>query len=186
VTAFGIARADGLITEPFALTGDGFPAYSRPLPSGFILFAEFKRPPDLRPIATSTFSANVDVLPDFQITTDRILGNGSSAVCDDGPAPFEPIGGVPAVANGNFDANPRAVNDFSCRFDVRQGAIGPCTRDGSGTDRFASNETVVQFCAIIGAEMAFPEGDTRLTIRGRDVLGRPGPPTTILIRVDPQ
>jgi hypothetical protein len=187
VTAFGVARADGLITEPFAMTGDGIPAYSRPLPNGFLLYVEFKRPPDFRPIATSTLSADVDELPDFQIVADRPLGNGSETVCDDGPAPDEMAGGVPAVANGDFESNPRAVNDFSCRFDVRTlSGTGPCTRNGFGADVFESSASVIQFCAIIGSEVALPEGDTRFTVRGRDTLGRPGPPRSILIRVDPQ
>ncbi len=187
VTAFGIARADGLLLEPFAMTGDGDLAYQRPLPNSFILYAEFKQGPDLRPIGTGTFSANSNVLPDFQIVSSRALGNGSVAVCDDGPSPFEPIGGVPPAVGPIFEDNALAVNDFACRFDARTGgSSGPCTRDGSGNDVFASDDSVVQFCAIIGAEVAFPEGDTLLTIRGRDVLGRTGPPMSILIRIDPQ
>lgn len=187
MTAFGVARADGLIVRPFAMTGDRIPAYSRPLPNGFILYVEFKRPPDLRPVATSTLSDDVDELPAFQIVADRPLGNGSAAVCDDGPLPDEAAGGVPAVANGDFESNPRAVNDFSCRFDVRTASgTGPCTRNGFGADAFDSSESVIQFCAIIGAEVALPVGDTRFTARVRDTLGRPGPPRSILIRVDPQ
>ncbi len=166
------------------MSGGDTPAYRRPIGNGFILYAEFKRPADLRPIATSTFNQNIDALPDFQIVSDRPLGDGSAAVCDAGPAPNLPTGGVPAVAGGNFESNPQAVNDFSCRFDVRTGgSSGPCTRNGSGSDVFASNQTEVQFCAIVGAEIAFPLGDTRLTVRVRDQLGRPGPPMSILVRV---
>lgn len=184
-TAMGIARADGLITQPIGQTSDGLPIYHRPLASGFFLFAEFRRPPDQRPIGTNTF--NPGGLPDFQIAVNRALGNGSSAVCDSGPAPGEPIGGVPAISNADFAANPAAVNDLACRFDARTSTgTGPCTRNGFGADVFASPQSVVQFCALIGAELAFASGDTVVTARGRDTLGRVGLPLSIVVRVDPQ
>jgi hypothetical protein len=175
------------MTDPVGSGPGGVPIYRRPLPSGFILFAEFKRPPDLRPIGTSTFNANPNLLPDFQVAVTRLLGNGSAAVCDDGPAPAEPAGGVPAIAGGDFGANPPAVNDFSCRFDARTATgTGPCTRNGFGVEVFRSTDTVLQFCAIIGAELAFQEGDTVVTVRARDTLGRVGQPMSMIVRVDPQ
>lgn len=168
------------------MTGDGVVAYRRPLPSGFLLYVELKRPLDFRPIGTSTLSDDIDELPDFQIAADFPLGDGSALVCDAGPAPEQLVGGVPALPGGNFDANPRAVNDFSCRFDLRTNTgTGPCTRNGFGVDVFVSEESVVQFCALIGSELSLRVGDTRFTARGRDVLGRPGPPKSIVIRVDP-
>ncbi len=187
MTALGIARADGLITQPFSTAPGGIAVYRRPLPSGFILFAEFKRPPDLRPIGTNTFNPNPNFLPDFQIAVTRALGDGSPAVCDDGPAPSDFIGGVPAIVGGDFAANPPAVNDLACRFDPRTSTgTGPCTRNGFGVDVFASSETTLQFCAVIGAEIAFHEGDTTVTVRARDTLGRVGVAQSIIVRVDPQ
>lgn len=186
-TALGIARADGLMTDPFATGPGGVEIYRRPLGSGFILYAEFKRPPDLRPIGTSTQNPDPNSLPDFQIKVSRPLGNGSAAVCDDGPAPGETIGGVPAIPGSDFGASAPAVNDLSCRFDVRTATgTGPCTRNGFGVDVFRSSESVLQFCAVIGAELDFPEGDTTVTVRGRDTLGRVGQPRSIIVRVDPQ
>jgi len=46
----------------------------------------------------------------------------------------------------------------------------------------------VQFCSELGggAEIAFPPGDTRVSARVTDVLGQPGPPASIIIRVLPK
>ena len=169
------------------MTAGGLAIYRRPLASGFVLFAEFKRPPDLRPIGTSTLNPDPNSLPDFQIAVSRALGNGSAAVCDNGPAPSSPIGGVPAIPDAQFAAFAPAVNDLACRFDSRTATgTGPCTRNGFGADVFASVETVLQFCAIVGSELAFPVGDTVVTVRGRDTLGRVGVPRSIVVRVDPE
>ena len=47
--------------------------------------------------------------------------------------------------------------------------------------------TRVQFCPAlgIGSELAFPVGDTRVTARVTDIIGQPGPPSSIIIRVLP-
>lgn len=187
-TALGIARADGLITQPIGSNFAGVPIYERPLSSGFILYAEFRRPPDLRPIGTVTLNSDPTKLPDFQIAVSRPLGNGSVAVCDSGPAPSEVIGGVPAIPSLEFGANALAVNDLACRFDSRTaaGVNGPCTRNGFGVEVFANGTSVLQFCSIIGAELAFPEGDTVVSVRARDTLGRVGLPRSMIVRVVPQ
>ncbi len=181
VTVAGVALADGTVTQPF-IEG-GVPVYRRFVGSGFFLFVEMERPADLLPIGTVVFQPGG--LPDFRIAVDRAIGDGSPAVCDDGPVP-EPAGGVPALPGADFGANPNTVNDFSCRFEVRTAVgTGPCTRDGFGNDAFVSTDSEVQFCALIGVELAFPVGDTRVTVAGTDVLGRPGAPTSIIIRVTP-
>ena len=157
-----------------------------------MIYAEFKRGQTLRPIGTQTFNSNPsdpNLLPDFQIFALEKLGNGSSAVCDDGPAPFRPIGGVPGVNPPMFGGTQQsadAVNDFSCRFNARTpGGTGPCTRNALGVDQFASPQSELQFCSIggVGAEIAFPVGDTKLFVRGRDTLGVSGPPASIIVRV---
>ena len=145
-----------------------------------------KRPPDFVSIGRITHNT-FGGLPDFRIAADRPVGDGSPAVCDDGPVPL-PIGGVPAIPDADFGSNIGAVNDFSCRFTPRtQGGTvnGPCTRNGFDADSFVSEESVVQFCGLIGAELGFPVGRTRITAAGTDIRGRPGPPQSIVINVIP-
>ena len=126
------------------------------------------------------------MLPDLQTLLSRALGNGSLAVCDQGPAP--PIGGVPATVPRVFadtQAVANAINDMSCRFDVRAASVQACTRDAFGTYAFTNPESTVQFCTSpgVGIELAFPLGDTIVTARVRDVLGQPGHPSSIAVRV---
>jgi len=184
VTAFGVARADGLIVAANGIGAGGFPFYRRPLPNGFVVYVEMARPPGGLPIDTRTLSSDPDILPAFQISSSGRLGDGSVAVCDAGPVPLSPLGGVPAIAGGDFASNPRAVNDLACRFDVRtRSGTGPCTRTGTGEDTFVDLASEVQFCGAVGAGLALPGGRTVLTVRGTDVLGRPGPPVSIAIIV---
>jgi hypothetical protein len=136
------------------------------------------------------FNSNLNdpnALPSFQIITSRPLGNGSASVCDKGPPPM--IGGVPAVdppTFGGSQAAANAINDLSCRFDARTAGSLACTRDAfQQVEGFVSSASTVQFCTNpgVGAEIAFPLGDTTLTARVLDVLGQPGPPASIVIRV---
>jgi hypothetical protein len=191
ITAFGVARADGVVVNTIGPEDHGYLTYVRP-PSGFLIFVEAKPGLSGRPVGTSTFNrdpTNPDVLPDLQIEASRALGNGSLAVCDLGPAPTKPLGGVPAVdppAFGGSQADSDAINDFSCRFDARSTSSLACTRDPfQQTDTFVGQNSSVQFCSTtgVGSEMAFPLGDTILTVRVRDVLGQPGHPVSIVIRV---
>ncbi|MEO8601039.1 MAG: hypothetical protein ABI629_00535 [bacterium] len=188
ITAFGVARADG---QPIASIGpqdDGYPTFVRP-PSGFIIYIEAKPGISGRPVGSVTFAsdeANPNVLPDLQIVVSRPLGNGSAAVCDDGPSPL-PVGGVPAVvppAFGGTQAASNAINDLACRFDARTTTAQACTRDGFVNYVFTAQSTI-QFCTSpgVGSELAFPAGDTIVTARVRDVLGQPGLAKSIAIRV---
>jgi hypothetical protein len=158
--------------------------------SGFLIYIEARPGVSGRPVGTSTFNYSAtdpNVLPDLQLVASRVLGNGSTAVCDTGPVPRP--GGVPAVSPplfGGTQAVSNAINDFGCRFDARTSSSLACTRDAfQQTESFVDGRSTVQFCTSlgIGTEMAFPPGDTILTARVRDLIGQPGPPVSIVIRV---
>jgi hypothetical protein len=191
ITHFGVARADGQITQPIGTNVEGFPIYSRPLPQGFFIIVEGQPGPFGRPVGTNTFNwspFDPNLLPDLQILTRRLLGNGSSVVCDDGDPP--PPGGVPAIDPPQFggsQASADAINDFACRFNARVVGSDACTKDLLGVSTFVNPLSSIQFCPRvgIGAEVAFPAGDTKLTVRLRDVQGRPSDaPASIIIRVE--
>ena len=193
ITAFGVARADGNVVSTIGPEDHGFLTYVRQS-RGFFIFVEAKPGISGRPVGTVTFNSSVhdpNVLPDFQIEASRALGNGSLAVCDTGPSPSN-LGGVPAVnpaVFGGSQAVSNAINDFSCRFDARTTSMLACTRDAfEQTPDFVGSDSTVQFCttAGVGAEIAFPVGDTILTARVRDVVGQPGPPMSIVVRVLPE
>ena len=184
VTFLGVARADGQPTMPIGTAADGTPVFLRPLGFGFFLVVEAMPGPSGRPVGTQTFNANG--LPNLQIVVSRPLGNGSPAVCDSmGPN----IGGVPAVDPPDFggsQASINAINDLGCRFDARTADLA-CTRNASDDPAFVATRTTVQFCPTvdIGAEIAFPDGDTRVTARVTDASGQPGLTASIIIRVTP-
>ncbi|MBX3026030.1 hypothetical protein KF840_14070 [bacterium] len=167
---------------------DGYLTYVRP-PSGFLIYIEARPGISGRPVGVTTFNSSPtdpNVLPDLQVLVSRALGNGSPAVCDEGPAP--PIGGVPASNTRVFDgtqAVANAINDLSCRFDARSTSIQACTRDSFGTYAFTNPTSTVQFCTSpgVGVELSFPLGDTIVSARVRDVVGQPGQPSSIAIRV---
>lgn len=128
--------------------------------------------------------------PNLQIEVSQPLGNGSPAVCDtSGPA----AGGVPATDPPSFDsvdAIVGALNDLGCRF--IDGCGMPCGRSGDSCAKvpptddygFVENDSTIQFCGgPINRFIAFPPGDTLVTVRVSDELGNPGPPAQIVIHV---
>jgi hypothetical protein len=149
-----------------------------------------------KPVSPRTYQPNLLTFPDLQIWTSRDLGNGSTEVCDRPearPGATPAIGGgVPATSPLDFALTPEniaRVNDFACRF--RDGQDQPFGRlDGeqcvllrSGDYGFASQESQIQFCAMVDAALAFPSGETQITVRLRDVDGNLGPPRTMFVRV---
>ena len=188
VTFMGVARADGTVTAPDEIAGDGTPIYVRPLPQGFFLVVEAKQGPNNRPVGQTTISDDPQELPSLQIVVSRPLGDGSAIVCDD-MLPL--LGGVPAVDPPRFDAaSAPAINDFACRFSPRTfgsspSVQGPCTVNANGDYAFVAAGTRVQFCPDAGIDtaIAFPSGDTRVTARVTDLFGAPGQPAAIIIRV---
>jgi hypothetical protein len=53
----------------------------------------------------------------------------------------------------------------------------------SGEYDFVNGASTLQFCAFVDAVMVFPIGDTRLTVRLRDVNGNVGAPMAFVVRV---
>ncbi len=190
VSYFALARADGSILEPSGTTPGGIPVYVRPSGAGFYLVIEGAPGPSGAPVGLSTFREDLASLPDLQIVASRALGDGSTAVCDVTP----PGGGVPAVDPADFSSTPAiiaAINDFACRFRDGQGnpsGVGPadaCTLFPSGDFGFVNPGSTVQYCAQVSRFIAFPEGDTVLTARLRDILGNVGAEAQIVVRVQP-
>lgn len=191
ITAFGVARADGRVVVPIPPDGSAAPVFLRPA-SGFLIYVEAKPGVSGRSVGQQTFDsdpADPNILPDLQIVSSRPLGNGSAAVCDTGPPLSSTAGGVPGVDPpqfGGMQATSNAINDLSCRFEARIASSLACTRDGfSQIESYVAAGSTMQFCTNpgVGAELAFPAGDTHLTVRVLDVVGQPGPPASIIIRV---
>lgn len=191
ITHLGLARADD---QPLVAQGNdaaGRPIYASPLGFGIVIIIEGR--PDAQGGRLGNTAYSASGLPDLQMIVSRPLGNGSPIVCDTRP-PL--LGGVPAPDPLVFTDAPGesdAINDLGCRVDARtvpndggtgQG-LGPCTRNANGEGAFVDSATKVQFCPAlgVGAELAFPLGDTRVTARATDVLGQPGPPASIIIRI---
>jgi len=189
ITHLGIARADGSVPTPIAHTQDGTPIYLRLVPHGFFLIVEARPGPSNRPVGTTTYNSvpgDPNALPNLQMVVSLALGNGSAAVCDAGPNP--PIGGVPATNPPMFGGSQQsadAINDLGCRFEARTTSPDACTRNSSQEASFVNSNSRVQFCPVvgIGSEIAFARGDTRVTVRATDIIGQPGAPATIIIRV---
>ncbi|MCX8070916.1 MAG: hypothetical protein N3C12_00495 [Candidatus Binatia bacterium] len=196
VTFLGITRADGTLVEPTDVTDDGTPVYTRRGGFGFGLVIEGKPGTSGKPVSPRTFQPDLVTFPDLQIWTSRDLGNGSPEVCDRAEARpgATPVagGGVPATNPVNFELsvdNIARVNDFACRF--RDGQDQPfgryegeqCMLLASGDYGFASQESQVQFCAMVDAAIAFPTGETLITVRLRDVDGNVGPSRSMIVRV---
>jgi hypothetical protein len=183
-----------VIVEPLPdPTVDGVPIYAVPNNFGFIIVVEGR--PGSSGKALSTFGtvdnqASGSSRADLQVLADRSLGNGSTAVCDVGPAP-DPLGGVPGADPIDFGSSQtvtNAINDFACRFDVHNTSVTACTLDDLGNWAFASKEVVVQtrqFCTApaIGREMAFPSGDTLLVVQLLDTAGNLGDQARLVLRV---
>jgi hypothetical protein len=190
ITFFGLATAFNSVLTPNTTDNFGRPVYVRSIGAAFFIVVEVKPGPGGAP-GRKVFNSNPDdptARPDLQILSNRDLGNGSVAVCDNGPLPDAPLGGVPGIDPPDFDPTSQvvadALNDFGCRFDVHT-PDSPCTNNDAGNPAFVSPDTTVQYCslAVIGAEMHFPKGDTLLTVQVRDAGGHIGLPASFVVRV---
>jgi hypothetical protein len=185
---FGVTAADDSLEEP---TVDGeIPIYQRSFGFGFSLVIEAGRGASGRPVGSETFA--IAGLPDVLVQATRALGDGSGAVCDNHEPTF---GGVPGIDPPRLE-DPGAIadplNDFGCRFIDGTGATQgrpcalSCIRYDNGEFRCKDEgNTERQFCAPISVPLQFPDGDTLVTVRVRDVAGNPGPPKQLIIRVSP-
>lgn len=196
ITYVGLARPDDTIIDPVGVTGQGWPIYERPFGYLFSIVVEAKPGPSRRRVGLNTFRSSLSdptLRPDFEIIVSRPLGNGSATVCDDMP-PM--IGGVPASTTF-ITTQPisNAINDFGCRFvdgSGNPGGRGPdeaCTMFEDGLSHFVvtqgANASTAQFCAGIAEPFKFPDGDTTVSVRARDVSGVPGAPVSFVVRIRP-
>lgn len=188
--AFGIASADNHVHMPVGQTDDGVPIYEFPNDFGFIIFVEGRPGTSGRPLnACGTNGVGGCAVASLQIIADRDLGNGTRDVCDVNP-PM--IGGVPGVPSLMFDSSSdvsNAINDLACRFEAynRPTAMAPsgCTLDDHGNFAFVDSRSTLQYCnvQVVGAEIAFHTGLTRLKVQLRDSAGNIGNQAEIAISV---
>jgi len=192
VSFFGLARADESLVNASGSTPSGVPIYERPFGSGFRIVVEGHSGPSGFSPGNTAFQFGSAGFPDLQVLSSRPLGNGSAAVCDR-IAPE--AGGVPAIDPPNFTNTGTviaAVNDLGCRFldgggnpFGRIGSDNSCVQfpPNSGTFRYVSTNSTIQFCGLVDSAFAFAPGDTMLTVRLRDILGNAGPPSQIVVRI---
>ena len=191
VTFLGIVTADNRLIDPIDTTSEGYPIYSRPVASGFLVVVEARRGTGGRPIGTFgtvDSPSSGSVRADLQILVSRPLGDGSAAVCDTGPFPDAPIGGVPGTDPLEFGPGQQvtdALNDLACRFDVHLTSARACTFDDLGNFSFAAADSERQFCTVpaIGIELRFPSGDTDVVARVLDTDDNVGSTARMVVRV---
>lgn len=176
VTYLGFVRSDGIPLPIFDMTPEQQPVYRLAANSGFYLVVEGRPGPLQSPVGMSTF--NPVGLPDLQVQVNRTMGNGSTAVCDKYPPS---AGGVPGTSppDPNFSAGD-AVNDLACRFTTEL-----CVEDPVDGPRFVNPSSTIQFCALIGPELAFRTGGSLVTARLRDLDGMVGPISQTLVLAGP-
>lgn len=188
ITFLGLTRADDFQQLPSGMSGD-IPIYTPAFGFGFSIVVEAKPGLSGAPVGNSTF--NSPSLPDLLIQVTRPLGDGSNAVCDDMP-PF--LGGVPAIDPPDLGNSPNSdnVNDLACRFldgngnkvGRQCGGVAACVLQTDGEFSCVEPDSIRQFCGFINQALAFPDGDTLVTVRVRDAQGRVGPPKQLILRVD--
>jgi hypothetical protein len=195
ITFFGIATADNKVRTPSGQTGDGVPIYDWPTKFGFRIVVEGRAGTSNRPLAQCGVMGTGpcgDGRAAVQILADRPLGNGSPAVCDTTPPN---VGGVPAVPALDFGASQMvtdAINDLGCRFDTHPTSQTACTLDELGNPAYVHDGTggdpvksTLQYCSVpvVGSELAFPSGLTRLKAQVEDSAGNIGSQAQIAVQV---
>lgn len=190
VTFIGIVgAADRQVPPTIGIEpGTNAPIYHWPDPFGFFIAVEFKPGMSHRPVGKVVFSSP-DVLADFQIKSDMDLGTPTLDVCDTGPPGSPKSGGVPADTMPGFggsDLAVRAINDLSCRFDVRQTSSEACTHNAQGQGQFKMlGASTIQFCGAVDSLIAFPaHARTRITVRARDDVRQPGPEQSMIVEIE--
>lgn len=192
MTYFGIATADNRVTDPVGHDPSGIPIYQRPHPSGFLIVVEGRPGTSRRPLSengTDRFPVFPPAIANFQMISNRPLGNGSAEICDEGPTlndPNRPAGGVPAASSF---ADAAAIDDLACRFVFHNVSQESCTFDRLGNFSFVSPASTGQYCIspAVGQELAFRSGeDTTLRVRLVDTGGNIGDELSIIVRIPPR
>jgi len=188
VSHLGAARADGYVTAPVGKNAEGVPIYHNPVGAGFMIVVEGKPGISNLEVGRSIFKYDPREplqRPDLEIEVDRPLGDGSTVVCDARPPKF---GGVPAINPPSFadtatiDAT---LNDLSCRFETFIESASSCTVNKNGDFQFVNADSKVQFCMVVARAWNFPEGDTLVSVRLRDIEGNPGPVSRFILSRKP-
>lgn len=167
---------------------DGHKAYTRAFGAGFFLVVEAKAgasgsPPDTRTLVSLT---DTTIRPDVQFLANHNWGDGSTEICDRGPAPLA-IGGIPGFNPPDFNSSQAvtdALNDMGCRLDDNTPA--PCTLNDRDVPSFVKvGQSTAQVCSatVVGGELVLPLGDTLIAVQWRDRAGNIGRPAYIVIRV---
>ncbi len=190
VTHFGTATAGGIPEDPIDVSADGIPIFCRTVGSGFLIVVEARAGMSGGPPGGTVFNSdpgNPQARPDLQLESKRDLGaNPTAAVCDRGPSP-NPVGGVPGIDPPSYDfvqAISDAINDFGCRFATHNTSDEACTLNALGSNGYVSPLSTFQYCSApgVGVELAFPSGDTLLTVQVRDFAGNIGNRAQIIVR----
>lgn len=188
----GLLRADESLLEPSSIDAEGRPVYVRANPSGFVLVIDAKPGTNGAPVGFTAYNydpVNPAVRPDLQVEVSRPIGDGSAIVCDNSEGHF---GGVPGIDPLSFDVTQAisdALNDLGCRFNDGTGTPGgrapdsACVQFPDGEFRFVDASATVEFCGFMSFPLRFPDGDTIVTARVRDIDGIVGPPRQIVIRI---
>jgi hypothetical protein len=190
ITFFGVATAFNTVLTPTDSDAFGNPVYIRNSGAGFFFVVEARPGNSIssRPPGAVTSYGDDTTPPDLQIEATHDLGNGSTLICDVGPVPDQPLGGVPGIDPPSFDFSSTkvvgALNDFGCRFDTHTDQF-PCTNNDKGNPSFVKPGTTLQYCtmSVLGNELHFPPGDTLVTVQVRDTAGHIGFPQRLVIRV---
>ena len=185
ISFFGAVRADGTSVDPESVDSKGIPTYLSSGGSGFTLVVEAKPglsglEPARRLMAYE--AGNPKSRPDLEIESNRDMGDGSPAVCDQ----MKPeIGGIPGIQPPSFAETQRisdAINDLSCRFETHVQPDDACTVEKNGDFAFMSKDSTTQYCMLVARAWGFPTGDTLLSVRVRDTQGNPGPVKQMRVR----
>jgi hypothetical protein len=189
ITFFGLAAAFNVVLAPSDIDVFGNPVYVRASGAGFFFVVEVRPGKSGRAPGGVTSNGDDTHPPDLQIQATNNLGNGSTLICDVGPEPNLPLGGVPGINPPSFDFSSTqvvaALNDFGCRFDTHTDQF-PCTLNANGNPSFVHpGSSTLQYCtmSVLGNELQFPRGDTMVTVQVRDNAGNIGFPQRLVIRV---
>lgn len=192
MTFLGIAKASGQIGPDELSIGEtnGVPIFLRTQGFGFLIIVEGRRGGDgALPGSTTSVDApgDPDALPDLQIILSRAIGdNPTAAVCDHTPPDN---GGVPAAPSfARTVPITDAINDFGCLFVDGNGnprgrsSTEACYVPPDAVPRFVNSLSQIEYCATIARTVAFPKGDTLVTVRLRNVNGIVGQEARMIIR----
>jgi hypothetical protein len=190
VSYVGISNSADVFVAASGTSPDGLPIFVRSAGAIFQLIVEGRPGLSRLAVGPSTYVEDLSDFPDLQIEVANALGDGSTAVCDRS-APS--IGGVPGIEPANFaptTANIALVNDLACRFldglgqPLGRGPNNPCVKFLPSEDyHFVNPASTMEYCGKVESAIAFPLGDTRITVRLRDIDGHVGEPARFIVRI---